>query len=705
MPSLDEAIAAMKADPDFRALPPARQRALILAKHGEAQRLAASVASAGMKGNEAQFGGWGKAANMVGSAALGAADTLTAGYAAPLASLVGRGMNAAFPGNPMLPPQSSAEIQGGMDAASADYPTSNVLGKVGGALVGPVARGLGAAGSGVGALAKFATNEATGVVGPQIGAQFSKRLLANLIGNAAGAGTANFTYEAMKNQSGGLAERLGNAYYSTKEMAKNPISWGLLGATSLAQSAGEAAFRLRPQAAENASAFDEYERLTGKRVPLEVRSGSADLQETFKEWAGIGKMKDRIDTQRKEVVEGIADTLKQYRARAKIAPGSTAELEAPAAANVRRLLTGANDVSAQAANAETRATGAMGGAVPPLTAKRLALQKPTITTEGRPGVLRTLSDAVDSILSKRNRFDRSDIDPILSEIKAMARDPNTSMTTSELETLRERLRSTGKFAGTTKEAGTVTNAETGELYHAISEAAAQFAPDYANVTKISAQMHQAENALAEYPVTMMDRGMLVGLFSRGRDFPRAWSALIEHSPPELVAQTKGWYFQQLIDTATTSKGAFTEERLNKLLGSNRQIFSEQQAKMVLGPELLADIRRAARVSSAINGNGRFAAGSSGNSASVVMSLVTNPYMFVARALGPFGARAAIRSAMGGIVEKQAGRVRAGMLEEQAQQLQTVGPTMMGRRAIGTNQLLSTLGNPFSQQPPQPGEVP
>jgi hypothetical protein len=299
----------MHEDPAYKAGTPEQRANADHALYESVRGPAQTAASVQLKAARDQPGFAGKAADFAQRAAAtfnGIGQTATAGYAIPMAAKLSNLIPASMGGQISEP-----QLQGQADALSQVSPGGTAAGQVEGAFVGPISKGIGAVAQGAGNLARG------GLGLSALEQTFGKRLLGNLVANVAGGVTAVGTYEAGKYQEmPGISERLANAAYGVGAMAKNPLALGMLAAGSAAQ-----AKFLRPQAAENATAIDHFERVTGQKVPIEVLTDSADQRAAYDAMARTPGVQDRIAAQRQTAIDGLKTMLEDYRSRAGAAGG------------------------------------------------------------------------------------------------------------------------------------------------------------------------------------------------------------------------------------------------------------------------------------------------------------------------------------------------------------------------------------------------
>ena len=673
MPTFTESLDTLRSGSVYKSSTLSRQREMELALSKDVRDRAQAART-----QQIRTGGVGlRATEGIAAGTLGFLESASLGYGPPLLRAQASRMSGT----------SVPELEGLDLAVQKEFPNLYKMGNLAGNFVGPVAKGLGTVGrvvgrlGGIGGAAAGRGLVAAGV--KPLAREFNQRLLTNFVSNLTGGAAAVATAEAARyREDAGLAQRLGDAAYATQEMAKNPLALGLFAGGSYVQTKLS-----RPPAAELASMRDRFERISGKRVPTEVLTDSADQRAAADALARIPGFQDDIAKQKTEMIAGLKATLEDIRSTTGAKGGGREALRGQAAQAVRGIV--GEDVKS------------------PVTAQRRGSMRAALEADAtaQPLAAQILSDAVDAAKATRPRLAQSQMDGIFKEIQDIAK-TGGKLNAEDLEELRQQVSGLAKYAKSPlseagARAGNRTDAEAGMLYDAITEAARRTTPNYYNALNLSKTLHRVEEALGDVPIRRIDDSQAAAFFKEGStgDFPRRWQALVQNSTPDDISAIRGWYWYRLVRAVGDDRThTISTKRLDAFLERPGSPFNSQIAETVLLPGGVHQLRQYAQFSeNLLVKKGRFSAEGSGTAgrlaqyarpaavmgsvataAAVITGQITNPYGPIAGVLGAVGVRAAIRSAMGGL------------LENAMQNASRAGPTPFARSAVALHGQLRSM---------------
>ena len=669
MPNLTDRMAKMEASAEFKALSPAGQsvaRETLKNKvKGEYQALVESRRAKAVEQRAAMDETIGpKASGALHSlvaGGIGAADTATFGYLPKMVS--------ALPGT-----GSEDEIRASMDVASESNPIATTVGNVVGMFKGPSAALNRLGGSAVGRVAGGAATAAGG--GRIIGAlenEFARRFAVATLKNLATGSGAIATNELLRNREddAGLGQRLADA----ASMATNPVNL----ATSVVFGAAQAKLQ-RPPSADLASAVARYERITGKRVPIETLTDSASQKAFYDSIARVPGMEDVIQRQRKDAVAGLKAVVSDLRRQAGAAGGGREAVRGQAAKAVRDLV-GDGTESVLAAERRTAAANAIG---------------PIGSQEIPSHMFGRLARGWQRIKAGRPRNTQSpELDAAFAEISKL-QTGRALPTLNEFEALRQQI---GKIGHSTilgaRDVGNREKFEARRAYDLISALGRRYYPQYGDALNVGKSLRAMESALGDVQVSQLDDAMLSSFFA-SKSAAKNWDTLVAKAAPEDVAAAKGWLFYRLMGRVSNADGYINPETLDKV--TSRGELNSQLIDKVL-PGLLPELRDHAKLTAGMLGKGAGRFGPVGSqtasrgarlvntavmggvpaAGAALVHYLSNPFVGALAILGPAGVKAALRSALGG------------QIENAMQTLSRSGPTGITRSAVATQSVAPDLG--------------
>lgn len=669
MSNLTDRMAKMEASSEFKALSPAGQsvaretlknkvkgeyQALVEGKRAKAgeQRVAMDE-TIGPKASSAL--------HSLVAGGIGAADTATFGYLPKVVS--------AMPGT-----GSEEEIRASMDVARESNPIATTVGNVAGMFRGPSAALSRLGGNAIGRVAGGAATAVGG--GRIIGAlenEFARRFAVATLKNLATGTGAIATNELVRSREddAGIGRRLSDA----ASMATNPVNL----ATSVAFGAVQAKLQ-RPPSAELASAVARYERITGKRVPIETLTDSAAQKSFYDTIARVPGMEDLIQRQRKDAVSGLKAVVSDIRSRVGAAGGGREVVRGQAARAVRNLVGDGAD-SALAVERRTVAANAIG----PIGAQEIPSH-----------MFGRLARGWQRIQAGRPRNTQSpELDAAFAEISKLQTGKSLP-TLNEFEALRQQI---GKIGHSTvlgaRDVGSREKFEARRAYDLISALGRRYYPQYGNALNVGKSLRAMESALGDVNVSQLDDAMLSSFFS-SKGAVKNWDTLVAKSTPDDIAAAKGWLFHRLMGRVSNADGFINPETLDKV--TSRGELNSQLIDKVL-PGLLPELRDHAKLTAGMfgKGAGRFgpvgsqtasrgarlvntmAMGGVPAAGAALVHYLSNPFVGALAILGPVGVKAAIRSALGGQVENA------------MQTLSRNGPTGITRSAVAAQAVTPDIG--------------